>query len=122
MGNFPGVEREILNRVQLDVRAAIQRETSSIAEKGEQLPRRVYIRAISGIGEGTEAADHSEECRTRTVRHMTADDDLNQRLQIAQHTIVETAPSEARAGERYPVLDHVRKKVRFAERVEEQNT
>ena len=51
---------------------------------------------------------------------MTADDDLNQRVRIAQHRIVETAPSEARAGEQDPVPEPVRKKVRFAGRVEEQ--
>ena len=33
---------------------------------------------------GLKPADHSEECRARTVRHMTAGDDLNQRVQIAQ--------------------------------------
>ena len=44
---------------------------------------------------GLKPADHSEECRARIVRHMTADGDLNQRAQIAQDRIVETAPPEA---------------------------
>ena len=52
---------------------------------------------------------------------MTADDDdLNQRVQIAQDRIVETALSEARTGERDPVPEPARKNLRFAERVEEQ--
>ena len=55
--------------------------------------------------------DYSEECRARIVRHMTADDDLSQRVQIAQQRIVETAPSEAKAGERdsLPEACHERK-------------
>ena len=65
-------------------------------------------------------ADHSEECRARIVRHMNADDDRSQRVQIAQQRTVETAPSEAPAGERDSVPEPARKKVRFAERVEEQ--
>ena len=51
---------------------------------------------------------------------MTADDDLNQRVQIAQDRIVGTAPLKARTGERDSVPEPARKKVRFAERVEEQ--
>ena len=51
---------------------------------------------------------------------MTADDNLNQRVQIAQDRIVETTLPEARTGERDPVPEPARKKVRFAERVEEQ--
>ena len=51
---------------------------------------------------------------------MTADDNLNQRVQIAQDRIVETASPEARTGERDPVPEPARKKVRFAERVDEQ--
>ena len=69
---------------------------------------------------GLKPADHSEKCRARIVRHMTADDDLNQRVQIAQDRIVGTAPLEARTGERDSVPEPARKKVRFAERVEEQ--
>ena len=46
---------------------------------------------------------------------MTAGDDLNQRVQIAQDRIVETAPPEARTGERDSVPVRVRKKVRFVE-------
>ena len=41
---------------------------------------------------------------------MTADDDLSQRMQIAQQRIVETAPSEAPAGERDSVLEPAQKK------------
>ena len=67
---------------------------------------------------GLKPADHTEECRARIVRHMTTDDDLNQRVQIAQDRSVETAPTEAR--ERDSVPEPARKKVRFAERVEEQ--
>ena len=69
---------------------------------------------------GLKPADHSEECRAKIVRHMTADDDLNQRVQIAQDRIAEAAPPDARTGERDPVPEPARKKVRSAERVEEQ--
>ena len=51
---------------------------------------------------------------------MTVDDDLNQRVQIAQDRTVETTSPEARTGERDSVPEPARKKVRFAERVEEQ--
>ena len=74
---------------------------------------------MPGCEIGIEAADHSEECRARIVRHMTADDDLNQRVQTAQDRIVETAPLEARTGERDSVPEPTRRKVRFAERVED---
>ena len=50
---------------------------------------------------------------------MTADDDLSQRVQIAQDRIGETTPLEARTGERDPAPEPARKKVRFADRVEE---
>ena len=53
---------------------------------------------------------------------MTADDNFNQIVQIAQDRIVETAHPEARTGERDPVPEPARKKVRFAERVEKANT
>ena len=113
----PGVEREVVNRVQLDVRAAIIERQAPPPTDGEQLPRIVYI--ISGIGEvrvhgqvyrvpACEMADHSEECRARIVTHMTADDDLNQRVRIAQDRLVETAPSEARTGERDSVPEPCR--------------
>ena len=36
---------------------------------------------------GLKPAHHSEECRAKIVRHMTAHDDLNQRVQIAQHRL-----------------------------------
>ena len=134
-GPVGGVEREIVIRVQLDVRAAIPERQAPPLTTGEQLSRRVYIRrsvelVTYGYTDrcigcwharlGLQPADHSEECRAGIVRYMTADDDLNQRVQFAQHRIVETAPSEARAGERDPVREPVRKKVRFAERVGEQ--
>ena len=51
---------------------------------------------------------------------MTADDDFNQRVQIVQDRTVGTSPLEARTGERDSVPEPVRKKVRFAERVEAQ--
>ena len=126
----PGVEREVVNRVQVDVRAAIPERPPTT---GEQLPRRVCRRSVElatygytrCIGcqharLGLKPADHSEECRARIVRHVTADDDLNKRVHIVQDRIVETAPPEARTGERDSVPEPVRKKVRFAERVEAQ--
>ena len=130
----PGVEREVVNRVQLDVRAAIPERTAPPPTVGEQLPRRVCIRRSVGLARygytdrcivcqharlGLKPADHSEECGARIVRHMTSDDDLNQRVQIAQDRVVETAPPEARTGERDSVPEPARKKVSFAERVEE---
>ena len=51
---------------------------------------------------------------------MTSDDNLNQRVKVAQDRTVEATPPEARTGERDPVPEPTRKKVRFAERVEEQ--
>ena len=51
---------------------------------------------------------------------MTVDDNLNRRVQIAQDRTVEATPSGARTGERDPVPEPTRKKVRFAERDEEQ--
>ena len=50
---------------------------------------------------------------------MTADADLSQRAQVAQQRIVDTVPSEAQARERDSVSEPPRKKVRFAEQVEE---
>ena len=96
---------------------------------GEQLPRRVYILRYGYTDRcigcqharlGSKPADHNEECRARIVRSMTADDNLNQRVQIAQDRTVEATPFGARTGERDPVPEPARKKVRFAERVEEQ--
>ena len=49
-----------------------------------------------------------------------ADDDFNQRVQISQDRIVGTAPPEAGTGVRDSVPEPARKKVRFAERAEEQ--
>ena len=65
---------------------------------------------------GLKPADHNEECRARIGRNMTTDDNLNQRVQIAQDRTVEAR----RTGERDPVPEPARKKVRFAKRVEEQ--
>ena len=108
----PGVDREIVNRVQLDVRAAIPERQAPPLTTGEQLPRRVYMRRSVELARygytdrcigcqharlGLKLADHSEECCARIVRHMTTDDDLDQRVQIVQHRILETALSEARA-------------------------
>ena len=64
---------------------------------------------------GLKPADHNEEYRARIVRHMSADDNLKQRVQIAQDPIVETTPPEARTGERDLVPEPARKKVRFAD-------
>ena len=86
----PGVEREIVNRVQSDVRAAVlEAQKTSTADNRGAVAKKSSHQAISGIGEvrdqcigyqharlGLKPADHSEECRARIVRHMTADDDL----------------------------------------------
>ena len=124
----PRAEGGVVNRVQLDVQAATPERQAPPPTVGEQLPRRVYIRrsvelarygyADRCIGSQharleLEPADHSEEF----VRHMTADDNLNQKIQNAQDRIVETKPFEARTGERDPVPEPPRKKVRFAGRV-----
>ena len=131
----PRAERGVVNRVQLDVQAAIPEKEAPPQTVGEQSPRPIYIRrsvelARNGYTDrctgcqharlGLKPADHKEECRSRIVRNMTADDNLNQRVQIAQDRIVETTPLEARTGERDPVPEPARKKVRFAERVDEQ--
>ena len=119
-----GVARDVVNRVQLDVRAAIPDRQAPPATIGEQLPRRVYIRRSVELARygytdrcigcqharlGLKPADHSEECRFRIVRHMTADE---------QDRIVETEAPEARTGERDSIPEPVRDKVRFAERGE----
>ena len=131
----PRAEGGVVNRVQLDVQAAIPEQEAPPHTVGEQLPRRIYIRRTVELARygytdrcigcqharlGLKPADHNEECRARIVRHMTADDNLNQKVQIAQDRIVETAHPEARTGERDPVPEPARKEVRFAERVEEQ--
>ena len=51
---------------------------------------------------------------------MTADDNLNQRVQIAQDRTVEAALPEARTGERDPAPEPAREKVGFAERIKAQ--
>ena len=52
---------------------------------------------------------------------MTADEDLNQRVQIARDRIVETAPLEARTGERDSVPEPARKKVQQQFRFQQQS-
>ena len=107
--------------MQLDVQAAIPERQAPPPTVGEQLPRRVYIRRSVELARygyiyrciGCQHArlglkDHNEECRARIVRHMTADDNLNQRVQIAQDRIVEATPPEARIGERDPVPEPAR--------------
>ena len=96
-----------MNRVQLDVQPAIPEREAPPPTVGEQLPRRVYIRRSVELARygytdrcigcqharfGLKPADHSEECRARIVRNMTTDDNLNQRVQIAQDRTVEAAP------------------------------
>ena len=124
-----------MSRLQVDVRAAIPERQAPPPTIGEQLPRRVYIRRSVELARygytdrcigcqharlALKPADHSEESRARIVRNMTADDNFNQRVQIAQDRIVETAPPQAKTGERDSVREPARKKVKFAERVEEQ--
>ena len=124
-----------MNRVQLDVRAAVPERQAPPPTVGEQLPRRFHVRRSVELARcgytdrcigcqharlGLKPADHSDESRSRIVRHMTADDDLNQRVQIAQDRIVETAPPDARTGERDSVPEPARMEVRFEERVGEQ--
>ena len=85
----------VVNRVQLDVQAAIPESEAPPPTVGEQLPRRVSIRRSVELARygytdrcigcqrarlGLKPADHTEECRARIVRNMTADDNLNQRL------------------------------------------
>ena len=85
----PGVEREVANRVQLDVRAAIPERQAPPPTVGEPLPRRQNIRRSVEVARygytdrcigcqharlGLKPADHSEECRARIVRHMTTDE------------------------------------------------
>ena len=129
----PRAEGGVVSRVQLDVQAAIPERQAPPPTVGEQLPRRVDIRRSVELARygntdrcigcqharlRLKPADHNEECRARIVRHTTADDNLNQKVQIAQDRIVETTPLEARTGERDPVPEPARRKVRLAERVE----
>ena len=72
-----------MNRVQLDVQAAIPEREAPPPTTGEQLPRRVYIRRAVELAKygytdkcigcqhaklGLKPADHNEECRARIVR------------------------------------------------------
>ena len=110
-------------------RAAVPEAQAPPPTTGEQLPRRAYIRRAVELARygytdqcigcqhaKLKPADHSEECLARIVRHMTADADLSQRAQVAQHA----RTHEAQARERDSVSEPPRKKVRFAEQVEEQ--
>ena len=109
-----GVERE-RDRQQSAVccQSRCSSSTSSTADNKGATAKKSLHQASSGIGEvrvqgpvyrvpackvGIEEADHSEKCRAEMVRHMTADDDLSQRVQVAQQRIVDTVPSEAHAG------------------------
>ena len=97
------------------------RERSPTADCRGTVAKTSLHQAISGIGE---VQVHRQMYRVptcaRIVRHTTADDNLNQKVQIAQDRTVEATPPETRTGERNPVPEAARKKVRFAERVEEQ--
>ena len=103
----PGADGGVVNRVQLDVQAAIPEREAPPPTVGEQLPRRVYIRRSVELARygytdrcigcqharlGLKPAGHNEECRARIVRNMTVDDNLNQRVQIAQDRTVEATP------------------------------
>ena len=119
-------EGDVVNRVQLDVQAAIpernrlhRRQLGNSCQEeftsGDQwqLARYGYTDRCIGCQHarlGLKPADHSEECRARIVRHMTADDDRNQRVQIVQDRIVESAPLEVTTGERDSVPELARKK------------
>ena len=111
----PRAEEGVMNRVQLDVQVTIQEREVPSSRVGEQLSRRVYNRRSveltrygytdRGIGcqyarLGWKPTNHNEECRAGIVRRMTANDNHNQRVQIAQNRTVEATPSEARTGER----------------------
>ena len=94
-----------MNRVQLDVQQS-QTDKPHRRQSGKSCYRRAVEFARYGYTDrcigcqharlGLKPADHNEECRARIVRHMTADDDLNQKVQIAQDRIVETASPEGR--------------------------
>ena len=92
-------EGGVVNRVQLDVQAAIPKREAPPPTVGEQLPRRVYIRRSVELARygytdrcvgcqharlGLKPADHNEECRAMNVRNMTADDNLNQSTDCAR--------------------------------------
>ena len=81
-----GAEGGVVNRVQLDVQAAIPEREAPPPTVGEQLPRRKYIRRSVELARygytdrcigcqharlGLKPTDHNEECRARIVRNMT---------------------------------------------------
>ena len=132
----PGVEREreIVNRVQLDVKAAVPERQAPRLITGE-LPRRAHIRRSVELVSygytnqcigcqhaklGLKLTDHSEESCARIVRHMPADEALNQRVQIAQELLVDRAPQEVRTGN--TVQKPPQKNFRSEEQVEEQTS
>ena len=109
-------EEGVVNRVQLDVRAAIPgRDKLHHRQPGNCCRGEVYIRRSAELARygytdrctecqharlGLKPADHNEECRARIVRNMTADGNLNRRVQIDQDRTVEATPPEARTGEK----------------------
>ena len=85
----PGAEGGVVNRVQLDVQAAIPERQAPppTIRRSVGLARYGYTDRCIGCRHarfGLKPTDHNEDCRARVVRHMTADDNLNQRVQIAQ--------------------------------------
>ena len=81
-------ERDIVNSVHLNVRVAVpEAQAPPPTRRSVELARYGYTDQCIGCQHaslGLEPADHSVECRARIVRHMTADDDLSQRVQVAQ--------------------------------------
>ena len=93
-GLQPGAEGGVVNRVQLDVQAAISEREAPPPTQDVEFARYGYTDRCIGCQHARlvlKLADHNEECRARIVRHMTADDNLNQRVQIAQDRTVESA-------------------------------
>ena len=89
------------------------RETSSTVDSRGKVAKNSYHQVISAIGE---VRVHGQ------VYRVPACEIGIERVQIAQDRIVETAPLEARTGERDSVPEPARRKVRFPERVDERNT
>ena len=130
----PRAEGGVANGVQLDVQTAIpEREKPHSQQSGNSCQderilgdqwtwrgtgTQMYRVPASEIGFKAGGSQRGMPCKDCQAHD--PDDNLNQRVQIAQDRIVETTPSEARTGDRVPVPEPARKKVRFAERVEEQ--